>query len=73
MRVSDKTWPRPSSSILAAMTTRFFLSLMVVGLFCAIAQIMKQPNKHSTIPTKRLTGAFILNQKAHMPRANRPV
>jgi hypothetical protein len=46
---------------------------MVVGLFCAIAPIMKQPNKHSTIPTKRLMQDVIcmINQAALLLSASK--
>src|SRR5207248_8105225 len=56
MRVSRKTWPRPSSSILAPITMRLFCAWTVVGFFCALAQMTKIAKRQGTILARRIAG-----------------
>src|SRR5947208_6338414 len=66
MRVSRNTCPRPSSSMLAPMTMRFFCVWAVAKFVCAVAQTMSMLNTQSAVVFRRRVTRAVVGHAAKL-------
>src|SRR5438874_6090391 len=66
MRVSRNTCPRPSSSMLAPITMRFFCVWAVAKFVCAVAQMMSMLNTQSAVVFRRRVTRAVVGHAAKL-------